>query len=233
MLLREELLVVDCSLDVQLGWHKKGVSNVIGECILKYPTGRSRRKLEKFVKRVVAKLVVRLWVGLDCSGFDIKISGTIFDITKCFRCKSQIWFSDKHPTTRMMLHQNSVQSVALTHNILCVHSSTRHNEVITTTDRLSASHMREVSNASLSTGHMREVSNALLITHQAGDDSVLSTIGDIRTGRPSLRFWWPAYLTAAWKKGLYKSFTVEFNFRRGKGTAMPGQAQRVPVGWGS
>ena len=74
-----------------------------------------------------------------------------------------------------MRHQNSVQSMALTHNFLCVHSSARHDEAITTTDRLSA-------------GHMREVSNALLITHQTGDDSVLSTIGDIRTGQPSLQF---------------------------------------------
>jgi len=59
--------------------------------------------------------------------------------------------------------------------IFCVHSSTRHNEAITTTDKLSAV-------------PMREVSNALLITHQAGDDSVRSTISDIRTGRPSLQF---------------------------------------------
>jgi len=53
--------------------------------------------------------------------------------------------------------------MAITHNFLCVRSSTRHNEAITTTDRQSAV-------------HVREVSNALLITHQAGDDSVLSTI---------------------------------------------------------
>jgi len=73
-----------------------------------------------------------------------------------------------------MRHHISVHSMALTHNFLCVHSSTRHNAAVTTTDRLSA-------------GHMREVSNELLITRQAGDDSVLSTIGDIRTGRPSLQ----------------------------------------------
>jgi len=80
---------------MQLGWRKKGVHNVIGECILKHPTGKSRRKLEKFVKWIVAKLVVRLWTGLSSSGFDIKISGTIFDITKCFKSKSQIWCYDK------------------------------------------------------------------------------------------------------------------------------------------
>jgi hypothetical protein len=76
---------------------------------------------------------------------------------------------------------------------------------------------------------MRYVSNALLMTHQAGDDSVLNTISDIRTGRPSLQFYRPA----VWKKGLCTLFIVEFNFWRGRGKAIPVQTLKVPGGGGS